>query len=535
MKRSMSFCVLLLIVVCTMLSALAVSEGGTMTRISEAGAKSIRLEREWVNIEANKDNYSVELTYKFVNDSDKETLVKMGYPEMLRGEEKGKAAASFSDFKMSIGEEPVKALLEVGEKTGATKFWVKNVNFLGKQTRNVVVKFTTKYISSKNQECINYHFTDGKWSGTVSSSELLLTVKAPGTWAITPGTEMKHAANRYYKKWSDWKPKDDISIMISPAMPETVFVAESPMIAQSLVTNPGKSEVKLVPNALQKNGMIYIKLDDIANHMNGVILNWNAKTNAELMQRGGVNYTFTSDSDIMKVDAADIKMEGKAFLIADPQKKGEQLMYVPLSALTKQMDGTYEHDKSQNTVKYSFKAYTPVTTVPEVPKVIPPEVPKPVKADLEVTHQVTITTAKGDIVVDLYGNEAPKTVTNFVKLVKQGFYDGLTFHRVETMAGFQLIQGGDPQGNGMGDSPDKVKLEISPKLKHWEGAIGMARTQLPDSASCQFYICTCPIPALDGMYAIFGKVNTGLDIAKKTEVGDVMTKVTVVELAPIEK
>jgi len=151
---------------------------------------------------------------------------------------------------------------------------------------------------------------------------------------------------------------------------------------------------------------------------------------------------------------------------------------------------------------------------------------------LVATHKVTITTAKGKMVAELYGNDAPNTVKNFVSLIGKKFYDGLTFHRVETGAGFQLIQGGDPKGDGTGDAPDKIKLEISPKLRHWEGALAMARSQDRDSASCQFYICNCEIKQLNDNYAVFGKVIEGLDVAKKIAVGDKMTKVTVETLAP---
>ncbi|MEI7834304.1 MAG: peptidylprolyl isomerase, partial [bacterium] len=162
---------------------------------------------------------------------------------------------------------------------------------------------------------------------------------------------------------------------------------------------------------------------------------------------------------------------------------------------------------------------------------------KPVKiggssTPLVATNKVTIITGKGTIVAELYGNDAPNTVKNFVSLIGKKFYDGLTFHRVETKAGFQLIQGGDPKGDGTGDAPDKIKLEISPKLRHWEGALAMARSQDRNSASCQFYICNCDIKALDGDYAVFGKVIEGLDVAKKIAVGDKMTKVTVETLAP---
>ncbi len=184
--------------------------------------------------------------------------------------------------------------------------------------------------------------------------------------------------------------------------------------------------------------------------------------------------------------------------------------------------------------KNNNDASTGVTDTGKMPvKIAEPPAPKPVDTTpLVATHKVTITTAKGKIVAELYGNDAPNTVKNFVSLIEKKFYDGLKFHRVETAEGFKLIQGGDPKGDGTGNGPNTIKLEISPKLRHWEGALAMARSQDPNSASCQFYICNSDIATLDGKYAVFGKVIEGLDVAKQIAVNDKMTKVTVETLAP---
>ncbi|MBQ9945356.1 MAG: peptidylprolyl isomerase [Clostridia bacterium] len=116
--------------------------------------------------------------------------------------------------------------------------------------------------------------------------------------------------------------------------------------------------------------------------------------------------------------------------------------------------------------------------------------------------------------IELYPDKAPKTVANFEKLVKEGFYDGLTFHRI--IRGF-MIQGGDPEGTGMGGSKDSIYGEFAingfPQndLKHTKGVISMARTQEPNSASSQFFIMHEDAPHLDGSYAAFGKVVDGID------------------------
>ena len=120
----------------------------------------------------------------------------------------------------------------------------------------------------------------------------------------------------------------------------------------------------------------------------------------------------------------------------------------------------------------------------------------------------------GIIELELCPEAAPKTVANFLKLVGEGFYDGLIFHRV--IPGF-MIQGGDPQGNGMGGSKDNIVGEFKANgfnnpLKHTRGVISMARAYNPNSASSQFFIMHANAPHLDGQYAAFGKVVSGIEV-----------------------
>jgi len=131
---------------------------------------------------------------------------------------------------------------------------------------------------------------------------------------------------------------------------------------------------------------------------------------------------------------------------------------------------------------------------------------------------VTIEMHNGDIMkLELYPEIAPNTVNNFIHLVKRGFYDGLTFHRV--IRGF-MIQGGDPNGNGTGGPGYFIKGEFTYNnfkndLKHTAGVISMARTQQPDSASSQFFIMHKAAPHLDGSYAAFGKIIEGMSVVDK--------------------
>lgn len=137
---------------------------------------------------------------------------------------------------------------------------------------------------------------------------------------------------------------------------------------------------------------------------------------------------------------------------------------------------------------------------------------------------VTIEMQSGDIIkLELYPDVAPITVNNFISLVNKGFYNGLKFHRV--IRGF-MIQGGDPEGTGMGGPGYSIKGEFSynqfdNNLKHTAGVISMARSQRPNSAGSQFFIMHKDSPHLDGSYAAFGKVIEGMDAVDK--IADIKT------------
>lgn len=152
---------------------------------------------------------------------------------------------------------------------------------------------------------------------------------------------------------------------------------------------------------------------------------------------------------------------------------------------------------------------------------------KPLEFEAGKTYEATITTSKGQIVCELNHKAAPLSVTNFVQLAKGGFYNGLTFHRVEP--GF-VVQGGDPQGNGTGGPGYTIPAEIG--LPHVQAALAWARTsyQNPEkrSSGSQFYITLAPTPFLDGDYTVFGKVVKGFDVVKNIRKGDVIEKIDIV-------
>ena len=146
---------------------------------------------------------------------------------------------------------------------------------------------------------------------------------------------------------------------------------------------------------------------------------------------------------------------------------------------------------------------------------------------------VRITMDSGKVIrLELYPETAPITVENFLDLVKKGFYNGLTFHRI--ISGF-MIQGGDPDGNGMGGPGYSIKGEfksngVDNPLKHEKGIISMARSMDPNSAGSQFFIMHEAAPHLDGQYAAFGKVIEGLDV-----VDEIASVETGFQDAPVEK
>lgn len=131
---------------------------------------------------------------------------------------------------------------------------------------------------------------------------------------------------------------------------------------------------------------------------------------------------------------------------------------------------------------------------------------------------VTFTMENGDVIkAELYPDIAPESVNNFISLINKGFYDGLVFHRV--IRGF-MIQGGDPEGTGMGGPGYRIKGEfnqngVENNLKHTEGVLSMARSMHPDSAGSQFFIMHKNSPHLDGSYAAFGKVTEGMEVVNK--------------------
>jgi peptidyl-prolyl cis-trans isomerase B (cyclophilin B) len=143
--------------------------------------------------------------------------------------------------------------------------------------------------------------------------------------------------------------------------------------------------------------------------------------------------------------------------------------------------------------------------------------------DTEKTYKVTMETNKGDIILELYPEHAPKTVNNFVFLANEGFYDGVKFHRV--ISNF-MVQGGDPTGTGSGGPGYKFEDETyGNPLKHGTGYLSMANAG-PNTNGSQFFITHAPQPHLDGKHTVFGKVIDSQDVVDAVRQGDKIIKVT---------
>ena len=146
--------------------------------------------------------------------------------------------------------------------------------------------------------------------------------------------------------------------------------------------------------------------------------------------------------------------------------------------------------------------------------------------DPDKDYTATVETDKGTIEIKLYPEHAPKTVNNFVALARDGFYDGLTFHRV--IPNF-MIQGGDPDGTGRGGPGYKFEDEVRDNpLKHETGSLSMANAG-PNTNGSQFFITHAPQPHLNGRHTVFGKVMSGQDVVDAVAQGDTMTKVSISE------
>jgi peptidyl-prolyl cis-trans isomerase B (cyclophilin B) len=163
-----------------------------------------------------------------------------------------------------------------------------------------------------------------------------------------------------------------------------------------------------------------------------------------------------------------------------------------------------------------------IATMPDKPKTY--SAPPPMTIDTSKQYIATIETEKGNLVLELFASDVPRTVNNFVFLAREGFYDGLTFHRV--VPDF-VVQGGDPNGDGTGGPGYEFDDEFT-EHTHVAGALSMANSG-PNTNGSQFFITYTPQHHLDGVHSVFGQLIDGTDVLERIEQGDVMIRITIEE------
>lgn len=382
-----------------------VGEGGRVRFMSGEDA-NIRMDQEWVIIDVYKENYTVNATFKFVNDADSEQTVEMGFPEGGGGDGAGGETPGFISFTSKVDNAPVMVERKLARSKNLgdgdyQAFWVKKVTFQPRQTRWVQVTYTSPHgsMSDYPRDNFAYMFTGGNWKGVVTSTELLITFHNPGIWLVKSlNVELQQKDNRLYRKWENWQAEQGFFATFAPAMPGTLVKLEGESSEERqqtvfLVTNKGNSgDLEAAPDGLVRKGVVYVKLDDVVaglEHVNEKNPNWTIEQNwdgetdtATIIETNKHEsaarsdhcycirisivseytvYIVPSGSDYFSIENEygeidDVSMKGKTFLIDDPEHKGEKLMYVPLVDVVKALKGKYEEHLENNTFDYSFNA-----------------------------------------------------------------------------------------------------------------------------------------------------------------------------------
>lgn len=232
----------------------------------------------------------------------------------------------------------------------------------------------------------------------------------------------------------------------------------------------------------------------------------------ELKNRGGGNVT------IPAIVIATVILIGGLVYISNPTGKNVNQPSSPTPTSAQTNDNNIEENKTTN-AKGAKNMYT--ITDPNSTNIPPTDEEINLFVSEAENKIAVIETARGKIKFKFYPKDAPYTVAGFMKLAKNGFYDGLNFHRVEPDF---VIQGGDPLGNGAGGPGYNIKAEFNSQ-KHLEGTVAMARAQDINSAGSQFYITLAPQSFLDNNYTVFGQVIEGMEIVKEIQKGDKIKRI----------
>lgn len=297
-----------------------------------------------------------------------------------------------------------------------------------------------------------------------------------------------------------------------------IFSVSLTTLTISCLANPTQIQIKLNDQILntpiapvQENGTTLVPLRVISENL-GATVNFNQK-----------NKEITITKDAQKIVLTLGKTEALVNNVKQTLTKApttlQNTTMVPLRFVSEQLNCTVDWDNNAKLISINSKATSNTAQKTELPI-----------ATLTIKDYGTVT-------LELYPEMAPNTVNNFIALANSGFYDGLTFHRI--ISDF-MIQGGDPAGTGMGGPDYSIAGEFAANgftqntLSHEVGVISMARTYIPDSAGSQFFIVSGEATYLDGQYAAFGKVTSGLEIIDKiqnvpTDLSDKPTTPVVIE------
>lgn len=368
--------VLLILIVSSASAALAndtrvYGTGGTIKRMGGEDA-NIRMEAEWVNVDVYDKTYEVSATFNFINDSDEEQTVQMGFPESGGGGDVDINRVGFTSFSSKVDDIPleVKRIKPRAENTDDTMYqayWVKEVTFLPRQTRLVQVNYTspTCDVSSPPYHFVQYNFTGGNWKGKVASSEILFTFHGAGTWQFSSDTAFSQNENELYYQWKNWEAEMTCEIYFSHTLPGILMRGYGTSDKHTYhVTIPGEStpnEIEGEPYAFFRGDIIYGSLDSIDINTQ----DWDAEPGAIIARIGRATLTFKPGSEVMKtflpvnVDGkvtlkeGTVKLPGKPVLIKK-EESDEQLLYVPIEPVLKALNGTYKLDRELCTISYSF-------------------------------------------------------------------------------------------------------------------------------------------------------------------------------------
>ncbi|MEI7832100.1 MAG: hypothetical protein WCJ56_02735 [bacterium] len=382
--------------------------GGTIRRMDGEDA-NIRMESEWVNVDVYEKTYDVTATFNFINDSDEEQTVKMGFPEDGGGDGSN-TESGFTSFSSNIDGIYVdiqRSLISTKDRdeTRYQAYYVKEVTFQPRQARLVQVNYTSLMgdVSSPPYHFVEYGFTGGNWKGKVSSSEILYTIKGTGSWQISSYTKFSQNGNELYYQWKNWEAEKECEIFLSQVVPNTLVPGNQDTKKNIYnVSNPGvPGKIEYDLYGFVRGNVVYGNLDRICRELNGekifsrkraAKVDWVSEAGFVKLHVGKSVFSFKPNSNVMKVslpvnadgkitmqDSA-VELPGEAMLIGSKMSAPDESMYVPIAPLVKALNGTYKLIENRSALEMAFTKegladFVTETVAPAPPVVVPSAIP----------------------------------------------------------------------------------------------------------------------------------------------------------------